>query len=162
MEKVFGDVCNVVGYDFEIFEGEGVFYGLKFEFILIDVIGWNWQCGMFQVDSNLFECLDVNFIGVDGEKYCFVMLYCVMLGLFEWFIGILIEEYVGKLLFWLVLCQVVVVLIVLDVDDFVVEVVVVFKDVGICVELDICNEKINYKICEYSFGKVFVIMVIGC
>lgn len=89
------------------------------------------------------------------------MLYCVFFGFLECFIGILIEQYVGKLFFWLVLCQVVVVVIVIDVNDYCCEVVEKLKVVGIQVEVDLCNEKINYKVREYLLVKVLVILVCG-
>ena len=161
MEKALGDACNAAGHEFEILEGEGAFYGPKLEFTLTDAIGRNWQCGTVQVDSNLPERLDANFIGADGEKHRPVMLHRATLGSFERFIGILIEEHAGKLPFWLAPRQVVVASIVSDADDFVAEAVAALKDAGIRAEPDIRNEKINYKIREHSLGKVPVIMAIG-
>ena len=161
MEKALGDACNAAGHEFEILEGEGAFYGPKLEFTLTDAIGRNWQCGTLQVDSNLPERLDANFIGADGEKHRPVMLHRATLGSFERFIGILIEEHAGKLPFWLAPRQVVVASIVSDADDFVAEAVAALKDAGIRAEPDIRNEKINYKIREHSLGKVPVIMAIG-
>lgn len=161
MEKALGDACNAAGHEFEILEGEGAFYGPKLEFTLTDAIGRNWQCGTLQVDSNLPERLDANFIGADGEKHRPVMLHRATLGSFERFIGILIEEHAGKLPFWLAPRQVVVASIVSDADDFVAEAVAALKDAGLRAEPDIRNEKINYKIREHSLGKVPVIMAIG-
>jgi threonyl-tRNA synthetase len=161
MEKALGDACNAAGHEFEILEGEGAFYGPKLEFTLTDAIGRNWQCGTLQVDSNLPERLDANFIGADGEKHRPVMLHRATLGSFERFIGILIEEHAGKLPFWLAPRQVVVASIVSDADDFVAEAVAALKDAGIRAEPDIRNEKINYKIREHSLGKVPVIIAIG-
>ena len=161
MEKALGDACNAAGHEFEILEGEGAFYGPKLEFTLTDAIGRNWQCGTLQVDSNLPERLDANFIGADGEKHRPVMLHRATLGSFERFIGILIEEHAGKLPFWLAPRQVVVASIVSDADDFVAEAVAALKDAGIRAEPDMRNEKINYKIREHSLGKVPVILAIG-
>ena len=93
MEKALGDACKAAGYEYELLEGEGAFYGPKLEFTLTDAIGRNWQCGTLQVDPNLPERLDANFIGQDGSKHRPFMLHRATLGSFERFIGILIEEH---------------------------------------------------------------------
>ena len=161
VEKALGDACNAAGYDYEILEGEGAFYGPKLEFTLTDAIGRNWQCGTLQVDPNMPERLGATYIGADGEKHTPYMLHRATLGSFERFIGILIEEHAGKFPFWLAPRQVVVASIVSDANDFVHEVVEALRAKGVRAEADIRNEKINYKVREHSLGKVPVIMAIG-
>ena len=161
VEKALGDACKAAGYDYEILEGEGAFYGPKLEFTLTDAIGRNWQCGTLQVDPNLPERLEANFIGADGNKHRPFMLHRATLGSFERFIGILIEEHAGKLPFWLAPRQVVVASITSDADDYVHEVVAELQAAGVRAEADIRNEKINYKVREHSLGKVPVILAIG-
>ncbi|MCV6596888.1 MAG: threonine--tRNA ligase [Mangrovicoccus sp.] len=161
LEKALGDACRAAGHEFEILEGEGAFYGPKLEFTLTDAIGRNWQCGTLQVDSNLPDRLDASFIGADGAKHRPVMLHRAVLGSFERFIGILIEEHAGKLPFWLAPRQVVVAAIVSDADEYVLEVVEKLKAAGIRAEADLRNEKINYKVREHSVAKVPVILACG-
>ncbi|KII14763.1 threonine--tRNA ligase [Phaeobacter sp. S60] len=161
VEKALGDACKAAGYDYELLEGEGAFYGPKLEFTLTDAIGRNWQCGTLQVDPNLPERLDANFIGQDGSKHRPFMLHRATLGSFERFIGILIEEHAGKLPFWLAPRQVVVASITSDADDYVNEVVETLRAAGVRAEADIRNEKINYKVREHSVGKVPVILAVG-
>ncbi len=161
VEKALGDACKAAGYEYEVLEGEGAFYGPKLEFTLTDAIGRNWQCGTLQVDPNLPERLDANFIGADGSKHRPYMLHRACLGSFERFIGILIEEHAGKLPFWLAPRQVVVASITSDADDYVAEVVETLRAAGVRAEADIRNEKINYKVREHSVGKVPVILAVG-
>ncbi|AXT34555.1 threonine--tRNA ligase [Phaeobacter sp. LSS9] len=161
VEKALGDACKAAGYDYELLDGEGAFYGPKLEFTLTDAIGRNWQCGTLQVDPNLPERLDANFIGQDGSKHRPFMLHRATLGSFERFIGILIEEHAGKLPFWLAPRQVVVASITSDADDYVNEVVETLRAAGVRAEADIRNEKINYKVREHSVGKVPVILAVG-
>ncbi|KZX99593.1 MULTISPECIES: threonine--tRNA ligase [unclassified Sulfitobacter] len=161
MEKALGDACKAAGYDFEVLEGEGAFYGPKLEFTLTDAIGRNWQCGTLQVDANLPERLEASFIGQDGNKHRPVMLHRATLGSFERFIGILIEEHAGKLPFWLAPRQVVVASITSEADGYVAEVVETLKAAGVRAEADMRNEKINYKVREHSVGKVPVILAVG-
>ncbi len=161
VEKALGDACKAAGYDFELLEGEGAFYGPKLEFTLTDAIGRNWQCGTLQVDPNLPERLDASYIGQDGAKHRPFMLHRATLGSFERFIGILIEEHAGKLPFWLAPRQVVVASIVSEADEYVHEVVEKLKAAGVRAEADTRNEKINYKVREHSVGKVPVILAIG-
>jgi len=160
-EESLGNACKKAGYDYEIQEGEGAFYGPKLEFVLTDAIGRQWQCGTLQVDPNLPERLDANYIGQDGAKHRPIMLHRAVLGSFERFIGILIEEHAGKLPFWLAPRQVVVASITSEADDYVREVVALLKAGGIRAEADIRNEKINYKVREHSLGKVPVILAVG-
>ncbi|MEW2916722.1 threonine--tRNA ligase [Ruegeria sp. ANG10] len=161
VEKALGDACKAAGYEYELLEGEGAFYGPKLEFTLTDAIGRTWQCGTLQVDPNLPERLDASFIGADGAKHRPFMLHRATLGSFERFIGILIEEHAGKLPFWLAPRQVVVASITSDADDYVAEVVETLKAAGVRAEADIRNEKINYKVREHSVGKVPVILAVG-
>ncbi|WP_171126471.1 MULTISPECIES: threonine--tRNA ligase [unclassified Ruegeria] len=161
VEKALGDACKAAGYDYEVLEGEGAFYGPKLEFTLTDAIGRTWQCGTLQVDPNLPERLDASFIGADGAKHRPFMLHRATLGSFERFIGILIEEHAGKLPFWLAPRQVVVASITSEADDYVAEVVETLKAAGVRAEADIRNEKINYKVREHSVGKVPVILAVG-
>jgi threonyl-tRNA synthetase len=157
LEKAILSVRN----DFEVDPGEGAFYGPKLDFKLTDAIGREWQCGTFQADFNLPERLNANYIGADGEKHRPVMLHRAILGSFERFIGILIENYSGKLPLWLAPRQVVVASIVSDADAFVEEAVAVLSAAGLRAEADVRNEKINYKVREHSVGKVPVILAIG-
>ncbi len=161
VEAALGNACRAAGHDYEIQEGEGAFYGPKLEFTLTDAIGREWQCGTLQVDPNLPERLDANYIGQDGAKHRPVMLHRAVLGSFERFIGILIENSAGKLPFWLAPRQVVVASIVSDADGYVQEVVDALKAAGIRAEADFRNEKINYKVREHSLGKVPVILAVG-
>ena len=149
------------GHVYELFPGEGAFYGPKLEFVLTDAIGRDWQCGTFQVDPNLPERLDAAYVGEDGAKHRPIMLHRACLGSFERFIGILIENSAGKLPFWLAPRQVVVASIVSDADAYVAEVVAALKAKGVRAEADTRNEKINYKVREHSVGRVPVILAIG-
>jgi threonyl-tRNA synthetase len=160
-EAALAGAVRAAGHDFEIFEGEGAFYGPKLEFVLTDAIGRDWQCGTFQVDPNLPERLDASYIGQDGAKHRPIMLHRATLGSFERFIGILIESHAGRLPFWLAPRQVVVASIVSEADDFVHEVVAALTAAGVRAEADVRNEKINYKVREHSLGKVPAILAIG-
>ncbi len=146
---------------FEINPGDGAFYGPKLDFKLTDAIGRQWQCGTFQVDAQLPHRLGAEYVGEDGAKHMPYMLHRAVLGSFERFIGILLENYAGKLPFWLAPRQVVVASIVSDADPFVHEVVAALRKVGVQAEADVRNEKINYKVREHSVGKVPVILAIG-
>ena len=150
-----------LGLPYEIAEGDGAFYGPKLDFKLTDAIGRQWQCGTFQADFNLPVRLDAEYVGEDGAKHRPVMLHRAVLGSFERFIGILIENYAGKLPFWLAPRQVVVASIVSDADGFVHEVVAALQKAGVRAEADTRNEKINYKVREHSVGKVPVIFAVG-
>ncbi|MBU3030541.1 threonine--tRNA ligase [Paracoccus marinaquae] len=147
--------------DFEVDPGEGAFYGPKLDFKLTDAIGREWQCGTFQADFNLPVRLDAEYIGEDGGKHRPVMLHRAILGSFERFIGILIENYAGKLPLWLTPRQVVVASIVSDADGYVHEVVAALRAAGLRAEADTRNEKINYKVREHSISKVPAILAIG-
>ena len=160
-ENALQKAIEGLGLPYEVNEGDGAFYGPKLDFKLTDAIGREWQCGTFQADFNLPVRLDAEYVGEDGAKHRPVMLHRAVLGSFERFIGILIENYAGKLPFWLAPRQVVVASIVSDADDYVREVVAALKARGIRAEADTRNEKINYKVREHSVGKVPVILAIG-
>ncbi len=161
VEAALEGAIRKVGRDYVIDPGEGAFYGPKLDFKLTDAIGRQWQCGTFQVDPNLPSRLGAEYIGEDGAKHRPYMLHRAILGSFERFLGILIENYAGKLPFWLAPRQVVVASIVSDADDYVREVTNALCALGIRAEADIRNEKINYKVREHSVGKVPVILAIG-
>jgi len=160
-EGALKSATEAAGLSYDLNPGEGAFYGPKLEFVLTDAIGRDWQCGTLQVDFVLPERLDATYIGADGEKHRPVMLHRAVLGSFERFIGILIEEHAGKLPFWLAPRQVVVASIISDADDYVHEVVAALNAAGVRAEADIRNEKINYKVREHSLGKVPVILACG-
>ena len=161
LEKSLGDACRAAGYEFELLPGEGAFYGPKLEFTLTDAIGRNWQCGTLQVDTNMPERLGTAYVAQDGTKNIPVMLHRATLGSFERFIGILIENYAGRLPLWLAPRQVVVASIVSDANDYVHEVVATLNAAGLRAEADIRNEKINYKVREHSLAKVPAILAVG-
>ena len=146
---------------YKIDEGDGAFYGPKLDFVLTDAIGREWQCGTFQADFNLPDRLDAEYVGEDGNKHHPVMIHRAILGSFERFIGILIENYSGKLPFWLAPQQVVVASIVSEVNDYAIEVKELLKDCGIRAETDLRNEKISYKVRDHSSKKVPMILAIG-
>ncbi|MBL9057615.1 MAG: threonine--tRNA ligase [Rhodobacteraceae bacterium] len=160
-ESALQQAIEKLGLPYEVNPGDGAFYGPKLDFKLTDAIGREWQCGTFQCDFNLPNRLDAEFVGEDGMKHRPVMLHRAILGSFERFIGILIENYAGKLPFWLAPRQVVVASIVSDADPFVDEVVAALQKAGVRAEADTRNEKINYKVREHSVGKVPVILAIG-
>jgi threonyl-tRNA synthetase len=128
---------------------------------LTDAIGRTWQVGTIQSDRVLPERLDANYVGEDGDRHRPIMLHRAIFGSYERFIGILIEHYAGKLPLWLAPTQAVVATIVSDADAYALEVVEKLKAVGIRVEADLRNEKINYKVREHSLAKVPNLLVIG-
>ncbi len=160
-EEGLRQALTQAGLDFEEEEGEGAFYGPKVEYHLTDAIGRSWQCGTLQLDFVLPERLDASYIGEDGAKHRPVMLHRAVLGTLERFIGIMIENYAGKLPLWLVPVQCVVATITGDADDYATEVYEKLKAAGIRAELDIRNEKINYKVREHSLAKVPALFVVG-
>ena len=160
-EAALKEATEAAGLKWELNPGEGAFYGPKLEFVLRDAIGRDWQCGTLQVDFVVPERLDAHYIGEDGEKHHPVMLHRAILGSFERFLGILIENYSGKMPFWLAPTQVVVATIVSDADDYAREVHKQLKAAGLEAAIDLRNEKINYKVREHSHDKVPVILVVG-
>ena len=161
MEAALENAIKKTGHPYILDPGEGAFYAPKLDFKLTDAIGRVWQCGTFQVDPNLPERLGATYIAEDGSKQTPFMLHRACLGSFERFIGILIENWAGKLPFWLAPRQVVVASIVSDADGYVAEVVAALRARGVRAEADTRNEKINYKVREHSVGKVPVILAIG-
>ncbi len=149
------------GYEYELNPGDGAFYGPKLEFVLRDAIGREWQCGTLQVDFVLPERLDANYVGEDGNKYRPVMLHRAVLGSFERFIGILIENYSGKLPNWLSPIQVALASINDNCKNFVFELEKKLQKEKIRCKIDLRNEKLNYKIRELSMEKVPFVAVIG-
>jgi threonyl-tRNA synthetase len=160
-EAALKDGCRAAGLDYALNPGEGAFYGPKLEFVLRDAIGRDWQCGTLQVDFVLPERLDAVYVGEDGNRHRPVMLHRAILGTFERFIGILIEEYAGKFPLWLAPVQAVVATITEDADAYCSEVAGVMRAAGLRVEEDRRNEKINYKVREHSLAKVPVLVVVG-
>ncbi len=141
--------------------GDGAFYGPKLEFHIRDAIGRSWTCGTIQLDFVLPERLDATYIGEDGAKHRPVMLHRAILGSLERFIGILIENFAGKLPLWLTPLQCVVATITSDADGYAREVAEALRAAGLRVETDLRNEKINYKVREHSLAKVPVMFVVG-
>src|SRR6202142_2013234 len=142
-------------------KGEGAFYGPKLEYVLRDAIGRDWQCGIVQVDLNLPGRLGAFYIDEHSDKVTPVMLHRAMFGSLERFTGILIEHYAGHFPLWLAPVQAVVATITLDADDYAREVIAAARELGLRVEGDLRNEKINYKVREHSLAKVPVLLVVG-
>ena len=147
--------------EYTINKGEGAFYGQKIEFVLRDAIGRDWQCGTLQVDLNLPGRLGATYVEKDGSKKIPVMLHRALFGSLERFIGILIENYSGKLPFWLTPLQVVVIPISSDFDDYSKKINHELKKVGISSEVDLKNHNLNYKIREHSLSKVPLLLICG-
>ncbi|MCB9963612.1 MAG: threonine--tRNA ligase [Rhodospirillales bacterium] len=150
-----------LGMDYTIAEGDGAFYGPKLGYILRDAIGREWGCATLQLDFNLPERFDATYIGEDGNKHRPVMLHRAVLGALERFIGIMIENYAGKLPHWLAPVQCVVATVTNSADSYAEEVYAALKKAGIRAELDIRNEKIGYKVREHSVQKVPFIFAVG-
>ncbi len=144
-----------------ILEGEGAFYGPKFEYTLRDAIGREWQCGTTQVDFTLPERFGAFYVDSDGEKKQPVMIHRAICGSLERFLGILIENFAGHFPLWLTPQHFVVAAITSDADDYAKEVHAALKKAGLRGELDLRNEKINYKVREHSHAKIPVIIAVG-
>jgi threonyl-tRNA synthetase len=160
-ERDLAEAARAAGLEPEPLPGEGAFYGPKLEFHLTDAIGRGWQCGTLQLDTNMPERLDAEYVGADGARHRPVMLHRAIFGSMERFIAILIEHYAGRLPGWLAPVQVVVATITQDADHYAGEVVERLKTAGIRAVIDLRNEKINYKIREHSLAKIPVIAVVG-
>jgi threonyl-tRNA synthetase len=160
-EDALKRACKAAGIDYTLNPGEGAFYGPKLEFVLRDAIGRDWQCGTLQVDFVLPERLDANYIGEDGHRHRPAMLHRAILGTFERFIGILIENFAGKFPLWLSPVQAVVTTITSEGDAYAAEVGAALREAGLRCEIDLRNEKINYKVREHSLAKVPVIIAVG-
>ena len=146
---------------YTINKGEGAFYGPKIEFVLRDAIGRDWQCGTLQVDLNLPERLGASFVDKDGSKKVPVMLHRALFGSLERFIGILIENYAGKLPFWISPLQVIVIPVSDEFDKYASHVADKIRNVGMNCEVDLKNHNLNYKIREHSLSKVPVLLICG-
>ena len=155
------EACATAGVQYELNPGEGAFYGPKLEFVLRDAIGRDWQCGTLQVDVVLPERLDAEYVGEDGARHRPVMLHRAILGSFERFLGILIEQYAGRFPLWLAPVQVVVATIVSDADSYAEEVAAALRAAGLEVRIDLTNQKINAKVREHSLAHVPVLAVVG-
>jgi threonyl-tRNA synthetase len=160
-EGALREACAIAGVEYELNPGEGAFYGPKLEFVLRDAIGRDWQCGTLQVDPNLPERLDAEYVGEDGARHTPMMLHRAILGSFERFLGILIEQYAGRFPLWLAPVQAVVATIVSDADDYAREVAAALAAAGLAVETDLTNQKINAKVREHSLAHVPVLAVVG-
>ena len=160
-EGMLGEAARLAGVDPVIAEGDGAFYAPKLDFVVKDAIGREWTCGTLQLDYVLPERLNAEYVGEDGQKHRPVMLHRAILGSFERFIGIMIENYAGAFPLWLAPVQAVVATITSDADDYAHEVAAKFKAAGLRVETDLRNEKVGYKVREHSVGKVPVIAVVG-
>ena len=160
-EKALAEGLRASGCEFEYLPGEGAFYGPKIEYTLKDALGRQWQCGTIQVDPNLPERLDAEFVGEDGARHRPLMLHRAIVGSLERFIGILIEQHAGALPTWLAPTQVVVLNITDSQAEYARDVAKTLQNQGLRVELDLRNEKITYKIREHSLQKVPFILVLG-
>jgi threonyl-tRNA synthetase len=145
----------------QINPGEGAFYGPKFEYVLRDAIGRDWQCGTTQVDFNLPERFGAFYISANSEKTTPVMIHRAICGSIERFIGILLENHAGHLPLWLSPVQIVVCTITSDGDDYAMAIVAAARKLGLRVEADLRNEKISYKVREHSLAKIPVLLAIG-
>ena len=160
-EHALAEGLKASGCEFEYLPGEGAFYGPKIEYTLKDALGREWQCGTIQVDPNMPERLDAEFVAEDGGRHRPIMLHRAIVGSLERFIGILIEEHAGALPVWLAPVQVSVLNITDGQADYVESVVKRLKNQGFRVDSDLRNEKITYKIREHSMQKLPYILVVG-
>ena len=160
-EGALRGAVEAIGLDYELNPGDGAFYGPKLDFVLTDAIGRQWQCGTLQVDFVLPERLDASYVGADGARHRPVMLHRTILGSFERFTGILIEQYAGHFPLWLSPLQVVVATITHEGDQFARTVAGSLAEAGFRIELDLRNEKIGYKVREHSLAKVPIILAVG-
>ncbi|SDX50760.1 threonyl-tRNA synthetase [Albimonas donghaensis] len=160
-ETALEKAIQALGLPYEVDPGEGAFYGPKLDFKLTDAIGREWQCGTFQADFNLPDRLDAEYVNDQDERVRPVMLHRAILGSFERFLGILIENHAGRFPLWLAPKQVVVATITSDADGYAAEVVAALRAAGIRAEADTRNEKINYKVREHSLAKVPAILAVG-
>jgi threonyl-tRNA synthetase len=160
-ESALKEACEKAGVAYTLNPGEGAFYGPKLEFVLRDAIGRDWQCGTIQVDFVLPERLDAEYVTSESGRARPVMLHRAIIGSFERFLGILIEQYAGRFPLWLAPTQAVVATIVSDADEYAAEVAAALTEAGLSVELDTTNQKIQAKIREHSLHHVPNILVVG-
>ena len=152
---------KAAGQDIPLNPGEGAFYGPKLEFVLRDAIGRDWQCGTLQVDFVLPERLDASYVAEDGQRYRPVMLHRAILGSFERFLGILVEQFAGRFPLWLAPTQAVLATIVTEANDYALDLQNQLLAAGLRAEVDLRNEKISYKVREHSLQKVPVLLALG-
>ncbi len=160
-EQALQDAIEKLKLEYFIDEGDGAFYGPKLDFVLTDAIGRKWQCGTLQVDFNLPGRFDSTYVGVDGSKHTPVLLHRAALGSFERFIGILLENYEGKLPLWLSPTQTVIAAITDEANDYAEALNKTLLSHKLRTEIDIRNEQISYKVREHSLNKVPYIVVVG-
>src|SRR6056300_1840840 len=160
-EKALLSAIKLSKLEYSINKGEGAFYGPKIEFVLRDAIGRDWQCGTLQVDLNLPNRLGASYVAKDGNKKIPVMLHRALFGSLERFIGILIENYAGKLPFWIAPLQAVVIPISEEFDTYAKEVNEKINNAGISSEVDLKNHNLNYKIREHSLSKIPLLLICG-
>ena len=160
-EKSLKKAIENLKLPYEIDEGDGAFYGPKLDFVLTDALGRDWQCGTWQLDFNLPERLEASYVGKDGNKHIPVMMHRAILGSFERFIGILIENYGGNLPLWLAPNQVVLATITDDAKEYAQSISDELSEQGIRCLLDLRNEKISYKVREHSVSKNPIILALG-
>jgi len=160
-EAALRAACDAAGLAYVLNPGEGAFYGPKLEFVLRDSIGRDWQCGTIQVDYVLPERLDAEYVTSESTRARPVMLHRAIIGSFERFLGILIEQYAGRFPLWLAPVQAVVATIVSDADEYAQVVAAALRAAGLSVEVDVSNQKINAKIRDHSLHHVPNILVVG-
>jgi threonyl-tRNA synthetase len=160
-EEALRTALDQAGHPYTIFEGEGAFYGPKLEYVLLDAIGRDWQCGTLQVDFNLPERFGTTYVAPSGDKLAPVMLHRALFGSLERFTGILIEHHAGHLPLWLAPVQAVVATVTSAADGWATEVAGALKAAGLRVEIDLRNEKIGYKVREHAVQKVPVQIALG-
>jgi threonyl-tRNA synthetase len=160
-ETALREAMESIGKPFVINEGDGAFYGPKLDFHLEDSLGRTWQCGTIQLDMQMPQRFDINYIGSDGEKHRPVMIHRVIFGSIERFIGILTEHFAGKFPLWLAPVQVKFLTVAEKFSDYALEVAAKFEAAGLRVEADVRNEKIGYKLREARNQRTPYICVIG-
>jgi threonyl-tRNA synthetase len=160
-ENALKQAMDTLGLNYTYNPGEGAFYGPKIEFVLRDAIGRDWQCGTLQVDLNLPNRLGATYIGEDGSRHTPVLLHRAIFGSLERFIGIMLEHYAGNLPFWLAPKQIVITTITSDADEYAHKVAQQMETAGLRIEMDLRNEKINYKVREHSLMKIPVLIALG-
>jgi len=160
-ETALKEAMETIGVPYIINEGDGAFYGPKLDFHLEDSIGRTWQCGTIQLDMQMPQRFDLNYVGSDGEKHKPVMIHRVIFGSIERFIGILIEHFAGKFPLWIAPVQVKLLTVTEKFTDYALEVAKQFEEAGLRVEADIRNEKIGYKLREARNERTPYICIIG-
>jgi len=155
------EATEEIGMEYTVNEGDGAFYGPKLDFHLEDSIGRTWQCGTIQLDFQMPQRFDANYIGADGEKHRPAMIHRVIFGSIERFIAILTEHFAGKFPLWLAPVQVKLLTVTEKFSEYAKETAEELRKAGLRVELDIRNEKIGYKMREARNERVSYIGVIG-